>query len=119
MSASTLAALMLFTATVTTYRARVIPDVRVFVGVQPGEGDAYAWTKCVPESHIFAVQVAAKTLDMGDEKVRFAAAHEVCHLMLHRSLFCEAGTIWPPRRDIEAEADKCAVELMASDAKEN
>jgi hypothetical protein len=118
-----LAALLLFNAEVAHFRAAKIPEVPVFVGVQAGpsdEADAFAWTKCVPESHVFVTQVAAKTLTLEPEKIRWAAAHEVCHLLLHRDLLCSAadtpGAVIPSgsRRSMETQADYCALELVAS-----
>ena len=122
-----LAALLLFNSEVARLCAAKTPEVRVFVGVQAGpsdEADAYAWTKCVPESHVFVTQVAAKTLTLEPEKIRWAAAHEVCHLLLHRDLLCSAAdtpdAVIPSasRRSMETEADYCAFALLASAAQQ-
>jgi hypothetical protein len=118
-----LAALLLFNSEVVHFHAARIPEVRVFVGVQAGPGDeadAYAWTKCVPESHVFVTQVAAKTLTLEPEKIRWAAAHEVCHVLLHGDMLCSAadtpGAVIPSgsRRAMETQADLCALELVVS-----
>jgi hypothetical protein len=122
MNEAVLAALLLFNSEVAHFRAEKAPELRVFVGVQAGpsdEADAYAWTKCIPQSHAFVTQVAEKTLSMEPAKIRWAAAHEVCHLLLHRDLLCSAadtpGAAIPPgsRRSMEMQADHCAMELLA------
>ena len=125
---ATLAALLLFNAAVAEYRAVALPDMRIFVGVQPGpvnEGEHHwAWAKCIPESGVFVVQVAEQTLRRNESesqavmevRLRFAAAHEVCHVKLHAQAIC-AGVIQlqhPARRqEIEDEANHCAIELLA------
>jgi hypothetical protein len=122
MNEAVLAALLLFNSEVAHFRAEQTPQLRVFVGVQAGpsdEAEAYAWTKCIPDSHVFVTQVAEKTLTLEPQKIRWAAAHEVCHLLLHHDLLCSAadtpGSVIPPgsRRAMETQADHCALELLA------
>jgi len=119
MSETLLAALILFNTSVARFKAEIAPDARIYVGVQAGpEGSSvYAWTKCVPDSPgVFVTQVAEKTL-RGEvpadtpqkwNVVTFAAAHEVCHVALHRSLIC-AGT---RTAQMERQADECATRLL-------
>jgi len=116
-----LAALLVFNAAVTEARGILAPSARVFVGAQAGDGDnGYAWTKCVPESGVFIVQVAEKTLKLPPEKIRFAAAHEVCHVALHGRMVCRAagaaeeqhGFYRTRKQEMENEADDCAVRYM-------
>jgi len=116
-----LAALLAFNAAVIEARDVLAPHARVFVGAQVGEGtDAYAWTKCIPESEVFVVQVAEKTLLLDNVKIRFAAAHEVCHVVMHGAALCRAtkanenlpGPLSARKHEMENEADDCAIKYL-------
>lgn len=118
MTPATLAALVAFNAALVSYVAVLAPDARVFVGGQPGEGAAFAWTKCVEESHVYVIQVSEATLKLDVERIRFAAAHEACHLSLHRELLCGGKYQGLPafrQREVEMEADRCASAHVAAD----
>lgn len=112
------AALLLFIGYVAELKA---PDDRVFVGAQLSDapGQEYAWTKCVPESHVFVIQLSTRSADLSVEKLRFVAAHEVAHVRLHAALLCDperiAGLSTARRREMEAEADRCAVTLLTAE----
>lgn len=126
-----LAALVLFNTLVAEYRERFVPEARVFVGVQSGQADesgATAWTKCIPESGAFVIQLAGLARKPGNgqatfpslgphERIEFIAAHEVCHVVLHARVLCDGGYPQLPiarKREMEVEADRCAVESMVA-----
>ncbi len=134
MTPEVLAALVLFNTLVAEYRERFTPDSRVFVGTQSGEDDGsggYAWTKCVPESGVFVVQISARGLTqswagegratfpgMGQrDRLEFLAAHEAYHVALHAPILCGGRYAALPverKREMEIEADRCAIESIAA-----
>jgi len=118
MSPFVLAGLMMFNAAIAEYREKLAPDARIFVGVQPG-GDGMtelAWTKCVPESPgVYVAQASVELLSYPQEKIELAAAHEVCHIVLHPDLVCTGQQGLRPflRSELEHAVDRCAVKVMA------
>jgi hypothetical protein len=121
MTDAILAALILFNTTVTEVRPVLAPNARVFVGVQPGEGNGgYARTRCVPESSVFVIQVAPETLKLSPPEVKAAAIHEACHVKIHGELLCNLartpGAVLTPatQKGMEIEANACAVEYGAA-----
>lgn len=122
MSPQVMTMMVLFNTSVAEFRDKLVPNERIFVGVQPGPIDqsgAFAWTKCVPESRVFVTQVAEKTLqpdrvEFAEYGIRFIAAHEVCHVLLHRKQMCREAPLEPHERaQMETEANRCAVELVS------
>jgi hypothetical protein len=88
---------------------------RVFVGIQPGVpgGSEYSWTKCDTRySNVKIVQIAPRTLTLGDEAIRSAALHEACHILLHPEAICAPPMGILPvdmrnRQILEAKVDEC------------
>ena len=119
MTPETLAALLLFNSTFARLKVTHAPDVRAFVAAQPGESGEWAWTSCVKESKAFIVQPSERLLAQPEYSIRFAAAHEVCHLAAHPALICKGFWDQLParRREIEADMDTCAVKMLAEEAR--
>lgn len=111
------AALLLFNGYVADFKSA---EDLVFVGAQLAEapGSEYAWTKCVPESRVFVIQLATRSASLSAEELRFVALHECCHARLHGRMICDGTIASLPAarmREIEAEADRCAVTLLAAE----
>lgn len=112
-----LLALQLFNAEVAADLTRLESPPRVFVGAQLNEDTAaISWTKCVPESNVFVVQLSARALGLEPAVIRHAAAHEVCHTVIHAETLCSkeyASLTVERQKRMEREAEECAFDMLS------